>query len=301
MGTVGLAVVASIAAYLVGTLITDFFFWALREFGDEFGSSSSFYDDDYGKLARLLHAQEGWVPVSFIRILTSQAMQHLDTTLQDWDQVRSIERMCAQELSPGRRALDDAVEATKRSHAEDSEPTFQLVRRGDQRPIAVFDVQDEFPSEGSKRREYRIPTFSITEDLLNEMSILGTRFNELVPDTGQKIERVRAEAELRFAVALPLTFLVGLFALEESPLWLLGWLVPIALFKAGFALRRQGDRELIEALRARTSEELQRITPVFADFNTAAKDLAAGLRKADWEGAKPSELDPDAVPDYLFR
>ena len=129
--------------------------------------------------------------------------------------------------------------------------------------------------------------------------VLEARFNELVPDTGQKIERVRAEAELRFAVALPLIFLVGLFAIEESPLWVLGWLVPIALFKAGFALRRQGDRELIEALRARNSEELQRITPVFADFNTAAQDLAAGLRKADWEGANPSELDPSAVPDYL--
>jgi len=135
VGPAGLAIAASIAAYLVGTLITDTFHWALDEFGDEFGSGGSFYDADYQKLSQLLHTQDGWVPVSFIRILTSPTMQHLGTALEDWDQVRSIERMCDLELSPGRRALDDAVEAIKRSHTGSAEPNFSTGAK--RRPAAA--------------------------------------------------------------------------------------------------------------------------------------------------------------------
>lgn len=187
----------------------------------------------------------------------------------------TIQELADRELSDSYRELARAVEGVQRRHPHLA--VGYSVSGG--APIVNLPVR----SSGSVESvEFTIPYLFAARDLFGQRSLLEMRLLEVAPTTGAQIERLHAEAEFRFAVALPLAVLAILLAFGVSAWWACGLGVPMALAIQGLQLSRQAIRELFDALRARVeTPELQQITPVFERYRTFAARLSAALQHAD--------------------
>lgn len=300
IGPIGQAVAASVAAYLLGSVSTSL----VLRWADQFDEAQSFREslrdrgvresDDIGTLRRSF---EGWVPLDLLSQIAGATFEDLEweEVEGDWQITESLNELTRREIEPHLGQIESAVSAARSDADEDAHLTFQLVNRG-AGPVARLRV--ESPNSGIAFREemgstiierdFPIPLVALSRDLGGRLSLLHTRLTELVPPTGQKIERIQAESEFRLAVVVPLALLLGLCAVEISALWLAALTLPVALLVSGYALRRQRKRELVDALRARDGEELQKLTPVFAHFSAQADALANAIRSADWTHSKPA-------------
>jgi hypothetical protein len=188
---------------------------------------------------------------------------------------RAILSITERELGEERRRLEAAIESLTHQAGDDS---ISLEHRS--RGTAELVVLHADGPEGLVKKEFVVPRFSAERDLFSELPILRTRLVEQAERVGMQIERLYAEAEFRFAVSAPLVAVALLFA-TTNLFWLMTLLAPIALVVQGLSLEREGERQVIDALRARSgTPELELITPVFARYRSDAHRLSEAMGKA---------------------
>jgi hypothetical protein len=281
IGPVGQAVAVSILAFLLGSVLTTvaikLFQWAIGRWrGRRLYASVISPHNETGRISpedlALLAGVgpgEGYLPGWRGYMAGPSPDPSLD---------RAILAMSDRELGEERRRLESALESIA-VRAKDDSVTLELRSRGAAEVVA-FEVSQ---GDSYVREEFVVPTFSAARDLFAEFPVLRTRLVEQAQTTGNQIERIHAEAEFRFAVAVPLVALSLLFA-TVNRLWLVALLAPIALLVQGLSLEREGDRQTIDALRARSgTPEMELITPVFARYRNDAHRLTDGLENAHWQ------------------
>lgn len=286
---VGQAIAVSIAAYLIGSLLTSLFLRLARDVNEwwsvprEWARGPRAEDSWDGN--EVLYHGEGQEPtilktnlqtlISLTGIESEYPIGHYDEAL-----LRSIEEMMNRELGEAQRELQSAIRQA--NEASDGHAFFRMAVRGDDQFMQIL-ATDENKGTVFARHEVQIPHFSITRDLFREFPILRTRLVEHAETTGTEVERIHAEAEFRFAVAAPLLGLIILFA-TTNLLWVIALALPLALIAQGFSLERQGNRQLVDALRTRSgTEELGQITPVFTRYRAQARNLIEALLSAHWD------------------
>lgn len=289
-GPVGQAIAASVAAYLVGSLISTVIVWLVRTLNDNW-STASLRHLGFSLTGRRASAVFGQIDATMGEAVDIGDIVFFAGIGEGWGTLRrsnfalvqAIEEIADHELGSERRRLESAVKWAESQ--VDGQVGVVLIRRGSAL-MARFDVP-EVPEGGTESftpsRDHVIPQFSPAQDLFRQFPVLQTRLIEHAETTGLKVERLHAEAELRIAVALPLFVLVLLFS-TESALWLGALFAPLALAVQGVVLMRQGNRELLDALRSRSgTDELTQITSVFSRYRTEAATLSDAIRKGRWE------------------
>jgi hypothetical protein len=131
--------------------------------------------------------------------------------------------------------------------------------------------------------ELPMPRFSASIDIWQKRPLIETRLREIAAQTAGKIERLYSEASLRTSLAPPLIALIIIVAIDTSLGWLLLLAVPVALLMHARSLRAAATHQLIDALRARSgTEELEKVTPIFAKYRLQATQLSRALIEANW-------------------
>ncbi len=288
-GPVGKAVVASIAAYLIGSLLTAVLFGAGQGLSKRVSklisvSTLRILSLDRQSLARAdIDHREGTV-VKLEEIADYIGVDDLQLVLGtlDFSLMRSIEEITNRELGSGQRKLEGAISGVLRK--TDGRATVRLIRKGD-RLITKLITCDEDGGTPTESQGFVVPTFSVSRDLFRERSTLRARLLEQAETIGLKVERLHAEAEFRAAVAAPLAALVALFA-TTNPIWLVALLAPFALVAQGIVLLRQSNRALMAALGALSNaDELGGVTPVFSRYRAESEALSNAIRVARWPSA----------------
>lgn len=279
VGPVGEAVAASVLAYLVGSLITSVVMW-LVDYGV---STRGRRFLTYGPLE-----ERGSKQVTLDTVLEISGLQQMHDQppgvrgalagrLEISSLGRTLYALAVRELGTERRQLETAIERANKRAGGIAPVT--PVRRGGPEFVIAFQVSE---GDSSRRQEFVVPRFLPMRDFFAELPILRTRLVEASESTGMKVERIHSEAEFRFAVAVPLLALVILFS-THSTIWALALLAPLALCLQGFSLEREGDRQLLDALRARSeTEELEKITPVFERYRRESYTLRNAIGNGVW-------------------
>jgi hypothetical protein len=272
IGKVGLAITASVAAYVVGSLVIQVLQWIWSAPGHtralfgpilQFGEAvARFGTRQYLPLSSVLGAYE------------PTQCRTLDATLRI---TRSLEEIAEREIEGAMKRLHNACLAAERQVAE--------ARSGEQGPTAevVAYVEGEIILESDPEARYRVPRFSAARDIFGERGAILARLMDLSPFIGSKIDRLQAESEFRFAVAWPLLAIsMALAATTEDLLWLL--IIPLALLLLvhGIGLHRDASLELVDALRTRTSEQVVELTPAYQRYRGDAGALSDGVERMDW-------------------
>jgi hypothetical protein len=306
LGRVGLAAAASIAAYLIGSLLGAVPNWI-----------------DYG--ARSLMRRRIF-PSQKLRFLPPRnARQLLNTapvfSLNDFRWVdgdpqtkRALSNLVMTRLKGCADALDEALdEAAYKilAGAKRNAKTFQspddaaveiealgTPERGWEVHRWVANVDGRVATETVSRSA--MPSFSAARDLFGERSTLKTRLIETAPQAGSEVERLYAESEFRFTISFPLAAVAIVLSVQSGDLWWLGLLGVVAgLFAHSIVLRKHGGRELIEALRSRPDDKtLRQVTPVFAVYASNTEKLIEALGAVNWEalGASAQRAAPGEAP-----
>ncbi|HXS46982.1 MAG TPA: hypothetical protein VN756_05925 [Solirubrobacterales bacterium] len=281
-GPAGKAIVASVGAYLLGSLLSAIIFGAARLFNERWSrwvtrNMIGVEIDKPPVPLGAIDAHEGTeVEIGDMLSLSDfEGIEQIVGTL-DFSLMRSIEEMIDRELGPERRRLSSAVEwaaSQSRGYA-----TVHLFRRSNVPTVRLGSIE----GAGGLDSDFVIPTFSVQRDLFHERATLRARLVEHAETIGLKIERLHSEAEFRLAVAAPLAALVLLLS-TETLLWLPALLVPLALVAQGLVLVRQSNRALMGALGAQSSaDDLDRVTPVFSRYRADARALSDAIRARHW-------------------
>lgn len=281
IGPFGQAVAASVAAYLIGSVTSAIGLWIATTAEEALNFRLAVRGGGGPDEVWELRTQnEGWSPVEVIAIIAGATFEDFEWADPEADATlaQSVIEFTQSQIDAPMAELEKAVENVETA-AGDGHPTFLLIRRNG-RPIAR--LRESQASGATIMKDFPIPLIELGSDLIKPLSLIHTRLAELVPMTGQKIERIESEADFRLSVVAPLTALVILFASGASLVWLSALVLPLALLIDGFGLRRERRRELVDALRARSGDELEKLTPVFARFSREAAALSDGLRAADW-------------------
>jgi hypothetical protein len=132
--------------------------------------------------------------------------------------------------------------------------------------------------------EYSLPSISARRDFFGERRSIQTRLIETAPHAGSEVDRLYAESELRFTIALPLATMMIVLAAKSGDAWWLGLLlVVVGLLTHSMVLRKHAGRELVEVLRSRLSVgELDQVTPAFSRYEEDAERLIAALEGIGW-------------------
>jgi hypothetical protein len=132
--------------------------------------------------------------------------------------------------------------------------------------------------------EYSLPSISARRDFFGERRSIQTRLIETAPHAGSQVERLYAESELRFTIALPLATMMIVLAAKSGDLWWLGLLLVVGgLLTHSVVLRKHAGRELVEVLRSRLSVgELDQVTPAFSRYEEDAERLITALEGIGW-------------------
>jgi hypothetical protein len=288
IGPVGLAITAAIAAYLFGSLVLSVFIGAtsfLRKEGWLFWpvSRRSYKPPE----PEMELDREGWVSLDAIAHLAGltryvRARVQRDVVLDEQLRI-AIGDLARVELAEERGKLQAALKSQK---ALQGDATFRLERRPGWELVAIFrDTNTGIDAE------HPIPKFDPLEDLYRDVPLLATRLSEFAPVAGAKVDRLGAEAELRFAVSLPLVALIILFAGAVDWRWIFALPLASAVFYQGIRVERRRDEELIGALRARGGgDELEKITPVFRQYREHCAELRQALKDADWSVSQPPTI-----------
>ena len=151
-----------------------------------------------------------------------------------------------------------------------------------------------------KMREINVsvPSFSASRDIFGERKAIQIRMMETANEAGSEVERLYSEAGLRFAVAPPLAVLAIILTVTSVDFWWL-LLLPIStgLGVHGVVLRKHAGRELAHVLRSRPGfEDLDQITPVFVRYEQAVKKLIDRFSRIQWRELGASAIeDPDQI------
>lgn len=97
-------------------------------------------------------------------------------------------------------------------------------------------------------------TFELQAAIEGEWSLIATRLMGESPELFAAYDRLKAEAELRFAVTMSLPLVLAAASFRSSAWWLLGLVLLIPLLIDGVARARQGDDVLADALLIGTVE-----------------------------------------------
>ncbi len=280
VGPLGLAVTASVAAYLIGSLIQSAVRWGWRQMTRDLGPLR--FDEEQHELFDDLASSDKPLDIGII-LKVADPFHEVSLGrpfLSDTSMASSVWEIADRELIESFRQLQLVVRAIQRRVRASAVCSFGMHART---PV----VQLNMPaSEGLAQVEYVIPHLLPSRDILGQVSLLQTRLIEEAEATGAQIERLHAEADFRFTIAPSLCALALILAVGASPLWLISLVVPAALIAQGVAFFQQGLEEILDALRARTqTPELERITPVFERYRTFATKLAEGLEVARWKNS----------------
>jgi hypothetical protein len=172
------------------------------------------------------------------------------------------------------------------------ELAFHLVR-GSGQPLSVSafvvrglgkDLPLRSEDAFANAKALELPTFSARRNIFEERGALKTLLMETTAQAGAEVDRLYGEAELRFAIALPLAALIIVLLITTENLW---WsvllLAPAGLLFHASLLNRRAGLELVEALRSRDpKEELPKVAPNFRRYRRRAKALTFELRQIDW-------------------
>jgi hypothetical protein len=132
--------------------------------------------------------------------------------------------------------------------------------------------------------DYPLPSFSANRDFFGERRAIQTRLMETAQHAGSEVERLYAESELRFTIALPLAATAIILAAKSGDPWWLALLVAVGgLLAHSMVLRKHAGRELVETLRSRLSVgELDLVTPAFKRYEEDTERLIAALGDVGW-------------------
>jgi hypothetical protein len=295
IGDVGLALIASVAAYLLGTLVMV----VLTEIVSALVGSSG---TPRGR------PQTGLPPdLLSIEMIFSTFYTPLDAAWFELDR-RGRERMTSLakvRLDPHRQVLERSASHLRNQIASGLPPSDEGEEGG--RPAirlrVDFPARDDPSVRGWKVMldqqlratdthllddSIRLPTFSTTRDIFDDRDAIKTQLMENTTHAGDEVDRLYSEAELRFAVSIPMIVALGVVALQSGHgVWLLPLAIPIGLLVHAVVLQRHAGRELIEALRS--EDELDRVTPVFKRYAEDCGSLSELLSGID-SAAVRSEL-----------
>jgi hypothetical protein len=164
---------------------------------------------------------------------------------------------------------------------------FELDFKSGAEPVVKsFAVADGNNTKSSPLSEaHELPIFSAARNMFEERGGIKTLLMETTAQAGSEVERLYSEAELRFALALPLIALAVVLWLESGDAWWLALLAaPIGLLLHALVLNKHGGLEMVEALRSRDPGELEKIAPAFDRYRVNARDLAEAVRSFDdWD------------------
>lgn len=289
VGTIGLALVASITAYLVGSLVQV----VIASLADGFSAlrRSGFRRHWYGSVASRVTAWEVLAPP----LLDPEGIGWFDGDGQTKARLRSLTES---QLADSQEALRNAVGAAEEQvtnglnsvrssiRRDAAYVTFGLDFKSEAEPIV-----DSFAVEHGGRvvssalpETHELPIYSASRNMFEERGGIKTLLMETTAQAGSEVERLYSEAELRLAVALPLIALMIVLWAESGDAWWLALLAaPVGLLYHAMVLGKHGGLEMVEALRSRDPKELKKIAPAFDRYRTNAKDLAAAVRDfPDW-------------------
>jgi hypothetical protein len=124
-----------------------------------------------------------------------------------------------------------------------------------------------------------MPRLPAARDIFLEFDLIFSRLEEQSPVLASKVGRLWAEARFRFHLIPPLTALIITVAAKYTPLTLTALVAPAALLLQALAERRDGDRELVDAMRTRQgTPALERLTPTFRIQRERTDESAAALQ-----------------------
>jgi hypothetical protein len=300
VGPVGLAVAVSVAAYLIGSL----FQAGVAALGEIFSTLKR------NRFRRTWYAVL-WDRMDISELVRAPLFAPTDVGWLDGDRRTrdSLQSLSDARLSESRDRLREAIFIARQRMYEgfrnagrptsfaDIDINLSLSGTSADEPI-VTAFRARTPVGKSTRRlpEERVralPVFSATRDLFDERGAIMTLLMEITRQAGSEVERLYAEADLRVTVAVPLAAAaIVLWAKSGDLEWLALLVAPIGLLIHALVLNRRGGREMVEALRSRKQDELNRITPAFERYRTRAEGLAHEVEQFDWEGLA-EELQPD--------
>ena len=312
VGQIGWVTVASVAAYLLGSLLQ---------------SIPSWISYNSVLLVRLLrhgsrHPVLRELPrVNAIELLNAPFFAPTDFRSLDGDRRtrRVLEELALSRLGGARRKLDAAVkDATKkvRLGVEGAGPcseqdlasataAIEAVGNLDHGWVAKYWGAAVLDHARVEPTDLPLPGLSAARDVIGERVAIQTRLMETAQHAGSEVERLYAESEFRFTVALPLAALATtLAALSGDVWWLLLLIAVVGLLFHAVVLRKHGGRELVEALRSRpTDDDLDRITPVFKRYEKAVDLVIKTFDDINWENlgnlarSKPNRPSKDQAQD----
>lgn len=275
VGPIALAATASVAAYLIGSLLSAIFAAALKRWRDR---GLRLISRPYGLPSAHDIDDRDWLLVKTL-LDTEQhgARRYFDLPFADVGVAESLVRLEETELSEVRGRLMGAVH---HALAMSDDAAYVFLRWQDGDPVVGV------PREDVDLTEVVIPQYSPYDDLWQNRPLLETRLREQAASTASKIERIDAEADFREAISPPLVALAIVLALQISWFWLGLLVIPAALFVQARLFRRSASRELADALRARSgTTELEQISPVFAKYREHADRLSDALLEANWKNS----------------
>lgn len=288
VGPIGLAIAGAIAAYLVGSLMLAVFTSANSFLRNEGWLRWPVTTRSYRLVESTMNLDtEGWVSldaIAHLAGLTDYSRHRVRDNLVLDERLRiAIGDLARVELADERGRLQSAIKSVL---AAQGDVTFQLERRPGWELVAIFRDRNT-----GLDADHPIPKFDPLEDLFRDVPLLATRLVEFAPVAGAKVDRLSAEAELRFAIGAPLIALIVLFAFTLSWSWLLALALPAALLYQGVRAERLRDEELIAALRARGGQDdLEKITPVFRQYRAQCAELRQAMKDADWTASQPATI-----------
>lgn len=272
IGPVGLAAVASVIAYVAGSLVTQVLRWLwgapeqIREtLRPRVGFGQAVTHFGIRTYVPLVHVLSGYEPTRCGR---------LERT---WRVVRSLEEVAERETATARERLRAACAAAQ-GHVDSASQ-----RPASEAASVRGRAPDLFALESSPRVEFRLPRLSGARDIFGERRAILARLMDVSPFIGSKIDRLEAESEFRFAVAWPLlAVLVAFSATTDESWWLLLIPIPLLLLVHGVGLHRDAALELVDALRTRTGASVTELTPAYERYHKDAKTLAQSIEEMDW-------------------
>lgn len=288
-GPIGLALVASVTAYLVGSLVQV----SLSSLADAFAAlnRNRFRRSWHATLNHAITIKQLLEPP----LLEPEAIGWIEGDEQTKARLRSLAEA---ELGDSQETLLNAVGRAEEEVTRGLESVNSLLAREDVYVAFKLDFKSEaepvvnsFVVEGPKnsvsvalQEDHELPVFSAYRNMLEERGAIKTLLMETTAQAGSEVERLYSEAELRFAVALPLAALVvTLWAESEHGWWLALLVAPVGLLFHALVLNKHGGLEMVESLRSRDDSELEKIAPAFGRYRTNAIDLAGEIGKfEDW-------------------
>lgn len=274
VGPVGLALAASVAAYLAGSLIQAGFRRVWSQATARF-SPLRLDEEQHVLFEELAKSEEPRDLLTILEVADPFQEASLDRPFFR-DLSVAVWEIADRELMESFRQLQLAVRTVSDRTRDTLVSSFGMHART---PVVRLPIRGP---AGPADAEYVIPHFLPSRDLLGQISLLQTRLMETAESTGAQIERLHAEAEFRFTIAPPLAVLVLILTLGVSLWWTFGLIIPVALVIQGISLSQQGAEEVLDALRARTqTPELEQITPIFERYRTFASELINGLASVD--------------------